>query len=117
MKSLFSPVSTLVRVTVVPTSAAPEESVTVPRMSPEFVLCASTPLVVPNTTKSNTAKRNTLFILLSSSNLRVQMRSPAPLKARFPRNDRTIHNPRGCKASHLLQPPALDRQTVVLVTS
>src|ERR1700761_204513 len=40
VKTLVSPVSLFVTMTVTPGSSAPVESVTVPRMSPEFVACA-----------------------------------------------------------------------------
>ena len=39
-KSFETPVSTFKTLTVTPGISAPEASVTVPRMSPEFVLCA-----------------------------------------------------------------------------
>src|SRR5271154_3520091 len=61
MKSFVSPVSILVRVTVAPPTAAPDESVTVPRISPELVLCAKLLLVMHNDSKTT---NTTLIIFL-----------------------------------------------------
>src|SRR5271163_5031696 len=55
IKSLVSPVSILVSVTVALTTAAPDESVTVPRISPELVLCAKPSLVMHNESKTTNA--------------------------------------------------------------
>src|SRR5260370_18164833 len=57
------PVARLVTVTLTPSTTAPVASVTVPRISPEFVFCAN-PLVTPKA-KRQTARtaRDTLHII------------------------------------------------------
>src|ERR1700720_4130566 len=60
--SLTSPVSTFARVTVAPEIAAPLESVTVPRMSPVFVLWAKDRLAAIVKRQNAKAKRTAVLI-------------------------------------------------------
>src|SRR5260370_7688222 len=61
--SLVMPVSRLVTVTLTPSTTAPVASVTVPRISPEFVFCAN-PLVTPKAQRQTArTARDTLHII------------------------------------------------------
>src|SRR6266849_2752338 len=61
--SVVMPVSRLVTVTLTPSTTAPVASVTVPRISPEFVFCAN-PLLTPKAKRQTTrTARDTLRIM------------------------------------------------------
>src|SRR5580658_9579088 len=62
MKSLVSPVSILASVTVTPGTPAPLESETVPRISPELVLCAKDRL--PANARKHTASVKRITVLM-----------------------------------------------------
>src|SRR5580692_4623921 len=62
MKSFVSPVSILVTVTVAPGKTAPVASVTVPRISPVFLLWEKTGLAIQTTRQNASANLNNLFI-------------------------------------------------------